>query len=229
MENPPTTIRPPPPLPLPPPPFSQPENTTNITIISSPPPLPLFSSPPQTVTIVNFYQPPPFPDSPRSVDLSPLEFILALVALITIPALIYSFFFAVKCPPWSSRDRHDEHRELSTDSHGGGCSVVEVTETRREPVSGLKYKKETHSKEIGNECPVCLSVFADGEEIKQLSECKHSFHATCIDLWLINHDNCPICRAPVAVKQPGNNRTLPSGPARDSDHHQGLPDAATLV
>ncbi|KAE8692845.1 ethylene receptor 2-like [Hibiscus syriacus] len=222
MEKPPTFIRPPPP-------FPQPENTTNITIISSPPPLPVFSSPPQTVTIVNFYQPPPFPDSPRSVDLSPLEFILALLTVITIPALIYSFCFAVKCPPWSSRDRHGEPRELSTDSHGVGGNVVEVTETRRKPVLGLKYKKETHSKEIGNECPVCLSVFADGEEIKQLSECKHSFHTTCIDLWLNNHDNCPICRAPVAVKRPGNNRMPSSGPARDSDHHQGLPDAATLV
>ncbi|KAE8661086.1 ethylene receptor 2-like [Hibiscus syriacus] len=226
MENSPTIIRPTPP----PPPFPQPENTTNITIISSPPPLPLFSSPPQTFTIVNIYQPPPFPDSPRSVDLSPLEFILALLAVTTIVALIYSFFFSVKCPPWSSRDRHDEPRELPTDNHGGSSSIVEVTETRREPVSGLKYRKETHSKEIGNECPVCLSVFADDEEIKQLSECKHSFHTTCIDLWLNNHDNCPICRAPVAVKRPvGNNRTPPSGPARGSDHHQGLPDASTLV
>ncbi|GMI69779.1 hypothetical protein HRI_000647200 [Hibiscus trionum] len=229
MENPPTIIRPPQPPPPPPPPFFLPDNMTNFTIIGSPPPLPFFSSSPQTVTIVNFDQPPPFPDSPRSVDFSPLEFILALLAVITIPALIYSFFFAVKCPPWSSRDRHDEPRELPTDNHGDGGSSAEVTDTRREPVSGLKYRKETHSKEIGNECPVCLSVFGDGEEVKQLSECKHSFHTSCIDLWLNNHDNCPVCRAPVVVKRRNNNRTPPSGPARDSDPHQGLPDAATLV
>ncbi|KAL4353351.1 hypothetical protein GQ457_06G007530 [Hibiscus cannabinus] len=229
MENPPTIIRPPPPPSLPPLPFTQYGNTSNITSISSPPPpLPFFSSSPeQTVTIVNFDQPPPFPDSPRSVDLSPLEFILALLALITIPALIYSFFFAVKCPPWSSRDRHDDRRELPVDDR-----TVEVTETRREPGpgTGRKYRKETHSKEIGNECPVCLSVFADGEEVKQLTECKHSFHTTCIDLWLNSHDNCPVCRAAVAVKRPNNNRTPPpSRPVRDSDHHQGLPDASSLV
>ncbi|KAB2013661.1 hypothetical protein E1A91_D09G176800v1 [Gossypium mustelinum] len=239
MANSPTVIRPPPPSPQPPPPFfssssppplSLPDNTTSSTIIPSPPPLP-FSLSPQidpigqngNISIVSINPPPPFPDSPRSVDLSPLEFILALMAVITIPAIVYAFFFAVRCPPWSS----DERQDRSRDNHG---SAVEVTE-RREPVSGLKYRKETHSKDMGSDCPVCLSVFADGEEVKQLSGCKHSFHAICIDLWLNNHNNCPICRANVAVKRPNNNRQPPSGSTsvRQSDHHQGLPDAASLV
>ncbi|XWS43705.1 hypothetical protein CRYUN_Cryun16bG0126500 [Craigia yunnanensis] len=226
MENSPTVIRPPPP-PQPPPPFfasspphSQLDNTTNSTIIRSPPPL-TFSSSPQIYPIVTINPPPAFPDSPRSIDLAPLEFILALMAVITIPALVYSFFFAVKCPPWTSRER-----QLPRDNRG---STVEVIERRREPISAVKYQKETHSKDIGSECPVCLSVFADGEEVRQLSGCKHSFHATCIDLWLNNHNNCPICRASVTVKRPNNNGTAPSGSARDSDLHQGLPDAASMV
>ena len=148
------------------------------------------------------------------------------MAVITIPAIVYAFFFAVKCPPWASRERQDSHRELPRDSHG---STVEVIERRREPISVVKYQKESHSKDIGSECPVCLSVFADGEEVRQLSGCKHSFHVTCIDLWLNNHNNCPICRASVAVKRPNNNGTASSGSARESDLRQGLPDAASLV
>ncbi|XVE61862.1 hypothetical protein DITRI_Ditri06bG0073100 [Diplodiscus trichospermus] len=238
MENSPTVIR----SPQPPPPFlasssplSQPDNTTNSTIIMSPPPLPFSSSPPQVypidqngnVIIGIMNPPPPFPDSPRSLDLSPLEFVLALMAVITIPAIVYAFFFAVKCPPWASRERQDSPGELPMrDNHG---STVDVIERRRGPVTGLKYQKEAHSKDIGIECPVCLSVFADGEEVKQLSVCKHSFHAICIDLWLNNHNNCPICRASVAVKRQNNRGTASSGSARDSELHQGLPDAASLV
>ncbi|XP_022744639.1 RING-H2 finger protein ATL33-like [Durio zibethinus] len=241
MENLPTIIRPPPPPPppqLPPyvfaaPPLSQLDNTTNSTIIRSPPPLPSSLSPQiypidqnGTVTIVTINPPPAFPDSSRSVDLSPLEFILSLMAFITIPAIIYSFFFAVKCPPWTSRERQDSPRELPRDNGG---SNVEVIERRREPVAGFKYQKETHSKDIGSECPICLSVFADGEEVRQLSGCKHSFHATCIDLWLNSHNNCPICRASVTIKRPNNNDTALSVSARDSDLQQGLTDAANLV
>lgn len=150
------------------------------------------------------------------------------MALITIPAIIYALFFAVKCPPWTSRERTDSPRELPRDNGG---STAEEIERSRDPVSGVKYRKEIHSKHIGSECPVCLSVFADGEDVKQLSECKHSFHATCIDPWLTNHNNCPVCRASVTVQRPNNNATAPSGSARarDSDLHQGLPDAASLV
>lgn len=102
-----------------------------------------------------------------------------------------------------------------------------------EQFSGVKYQKESHVKEIGSECPVCLSVFADGEEVRQLSACKHAFHATCIDLWLSNHSNCPICRAVVAVKKPNETAAVAAAPPprrRDrDDFHQGLPDAANLV
>ncbi|GAB2218082.1 hypothetical protein Droror1_Dr00001300 [Drosera rotundifolia] len=48
---------------------------------------------------------------------------------------------------------------------------------------------------VGSECAVCLSMFEDGEEIRELPRCKHSFHAPCIDMWLSSHSDCPICRS----------------------------------
>lgn len=161
--------------------------------------------------------PPPFPAPPRSVDLSPLEFVLALVAVVTIPALVYTFFFAVKCPPNPFRRRHRSFSgRLSSDNDGNISS--------REVVSDVKFEKETHVKDVEGECPVCLSVFAGGEEVKQLSVCKHSFHAICIDMWLNSHSNCPVCRASIAVKRPKGTPL-----ARDEDNQQGLPDASALV
>ncbi|KAK2657937.1 hypothetical protein Ddye_010989 [Dipteronia dyeriana] len=161
-------------------------------------------------------EPPPFPAPPRTVDLSPLAFILALLAVITIPALIYAFFFAVKCPPWPSRRRSDPEPIIAAGKPD-----------EKETVSGLKYRKESHFKDIGSECPVCLSVFSDGEDIKQLSACKHSFHSHCIDMWLNSQSNCPICRADVGEKRPDNGASRPR--RVDNDLRQGLPDAASLV
>ncbi|KAG6640836.1 RING-H2 finger protein ATL33-like [Carya illinoinensis] len=105
---------------------------------------------------------------------------------------------------------------LSSDNDGNISS--------REVVSDVKFEKETHVKDIEGECPVCLSVFADGKEVKQLSVCKHSFHAPCIDLWLSSHSNCPVCRASIAVKRPKVTAS-----ARDEDNQQGLLDASALV
>lgn len=66
-------------------------------------------------------------------------------------------------------------------------------------VFSFKYKNGVAGGDLRNEseCAVCLSVFEEGEEVRQLPICKHSFHAPCIDMWLYSHMNCPICRCPV--------------------------------
>eukprot|EP00401_Gymnodinium_catenatum_P026954 CAMPEP_0117507938 /NCGR_PEP_ID=MMETSP0784-20121206/26683_1 /TAXON_ID=39447 /ORGANISM="" /LENGTH=460 /DNA_ID=CAMNT_0005303461 /DNA_START=47 /DNA_END=1429 /DNA_ORIENTATION=+ len=46
------------------------------------------------------------------------------------------------------------------------------------------------------QCMVCLSNFAQGEEVRRLP-CSHVFHARCIDEWLRRCTDCPICKADV--------------------------------
>ncbi|XP_070037008.1 RING-H2 finger protein ATL51-like [Nicotiana tomentosiformis] len=48
-----------------------------------------------------------------------------------------------------------------------------------------------------NECAVCLGELEEGEMVRFLPNCRHIFHVTCIDKWLIGHVNCPICRSPI--------------------------------
>nr|XP_018625581.1 RING-H2 finger protein ATL51-like [Nicotiana tomentosiformis] len=48
-----------------------------------------------------------------------------------------------------------------------------------------------------NECAVCLGELVEGEMVRFLPNCRHIFHVTCIDKWLIGHVNCPICRSPI--------------------------------
>ncbi|KAL7609209.1 brassinosteroid-responsive RING protein 1 [Lactuca sativa] len=47
-------------------------------------------------------------------------------------------------------------------------------------------------------CAVCLYEFDDGDEIRQLSNCRHVFHRCCLDRWM-DHDQktCPLCRTPL--------------------------------
>ncbi|KDP44985.1 hypothetical protein JCGZ_01485 [Jatropha curcas] len=43
-------------------------------------------------------------------------------------------------------------------------------------------------------CAICLGEFEEGEELRILPECMHSYHVACIDMWLYSHSNCPVCR-----------------------------------
>ncbi|KAI4382831.1 hypothetical protein MLD38_008743 [Melastoma candidum] len=56
-----------------------------------------------------------------------------------------------------------------------------------------KYQKE--AARVGDDtCAICLCEFEEGEELRRLPECTHSFHAACIDMWLYSHASCPMCR-----------------------------------
>ncbi|KAG9448714.1 hypothetical protein H6P81_008679 [Aristolochia fimbriata] len=45
------------------------------------------------------------------------------------------------------------------------------------------------------DCAVCLENFRSGEQCRMLPLCKHSFHAQCVDSWLLKTPICPICRS----------------------------------
>ncbi|XP_047964114.1 RING-H2 finger protein ATL56-like [Salvia hispanica] len=53
------------------------------------------------------------------------------------------------------------------------------------------------------DCAVCLEKFRAGERCRLLPSCNHSFHAECVDLWLLRAPVCPICRAVAAEEEGG--------------------------
>ncbi|KAK6933193.1 Zinc finger, RING-type [Dillenia turbinata] len=62
-----------------------------------------------------------------------------------------------------------------------------------------KYKNKSETGRADDEddatCAVCLCEFEEGEDLRTLPECLHSFHVPCIDMWLYSHASCPLCRA----------------------------------
>ncbi|KAK8947309.1 RING-H2 finger protein ATL5 [Platanthera zijinensis] len=66
------------------------------------------------------------------------------------------------------------------------------------------------------ECSVCLNEFEEGEKIRRLPRCAHSFHIDCIDMWFSSHSSCPLCRAAVDLCSSCQREELISSPSADS-------------
>ncbi|KAL8223292.1 hypothetical protein R6Q57_020691 [Mikania cordata] len=90
--------------------------------------------------------------------------------------------------------------------------------------SSFRYKKGINKTQI--ECSVCLSEFEEGEEMRKMPRCNHSFHASCIDMWLYSHSDCPLCRAPVVDPPPQLRHTESSLSEHSRD---GLLDTSSAV
>ncbi|XP_071916460.1 RING-H2 finger protein ATL74-like [Coffea arabica] len=67
------------------------------------------------------------------------------------------------------------------------------------------------------DCAVCLEDFKAGEKCRLLPLCCHSFHAECVDMWLLRTALCPICRGSAdfdrAVEE--SSRYVAAGVRRD--------------
>ena len=48
-----------------------------------------------------------------------------------------------------------------------------------------------------SDCPICFESYHAGEEIawSKNEQCQHAFHLNCIMGWLLDNDECPMCRA----------------------------------
>jgi hypothetical protein len=63
-------------------------------------------------------------------------------------------------------------------------------------------------------CPICLSEFQENEQVsrsKDASSCSHVFHSLCLEVWLLKHTSCPVCRYEMVVS---NNPLPPTLEAR---------------
>ncbi|XP_074320746.1 RING-H2 finger protein ATL33-like [Silene latifolia] len=164
--------------------------------------------------------------------MSPYSFLIMLLIMVMLPTLLYTFFFLINCPPTPCTF----FRRRSVNSGDLEIARSKLDDQVNNEERNVKKDMELiiMSSELGKEeeCPVCLSIFVDGEELRQLKTCKHLFHKGCIDKWLSTHFNCPICRAFIIThfkSKPKGIRVLGSTDVGRSDLWQGLPDSSGLV
>ncbi|KAL1808887.1 hypothetical protein ACET3Z_025877 [Daucus carota] len=139
------------------------------------------------------------PPPPPKTSLPVLYYGVIVVGIVAVVLAIYNLIIIRWCANHRRRlqdlNQHlDSRRRMSSSSSMRGLNSFNLGES-------FKYKKgDDDSIQLGygnNECPVCLCVFEEDEEVRELPRCKHSFHAPCTEMWLYSHSDCPLCRAPV--------------------------------
>uniref|UniRef100_A0A7N0TQZ4 RING-type domain-containing protein n=1 Tax=Kalanchoe fedtschenkoi TaxID=63787 RepID=A0A7N0TQZ4_KALFE len=69
-----------------------------------------------------------------------------------------------------------------------------------------KYRDECLKEANNSQCTVCLADYHEEDTLRILPFCGHSFHVTCIDIWLYQHSTCPICR--VSMRENADKKRL---------------------
>lgn len=100
---------------------------------------------------------------------------------------------------WGQVSRLQGYTSMPAIAGGGGGltpSQIRALPSAVVQESGLESSEE--------ECPICLHVLKAGDSVRQLSTCAHTFHRSCIDLWLLRRADCPLCKQCVKAPEGGS-------------------------
>ncbi|CAN7078574.1 hypothetical protein Bca4012_077737 [Brassica carinata] len=173
---------------------------------------------------LNFTPPPPPPPMTvfHRVSSTGTNFPIIAVAVIGILAtafvLVSYYVFVIKCClNWHridilgrfslSRRQRNDHGPimLYTPRINRGLDESVI---RAIPILKFKKRRDGDSRNdhvftegeenTSQECSVCLNEFQEEEKLRIIPNCSHLFHIDCIDIWLQNNANCPLCRTGVS-------------------------------
>ncbi len=71
------------------------------------------------------------------------------------------------------------------------------TELINEQIKTVSFKQGLQS--FGANCSICLAEYKDQESCRKLP-CSHGYHSECIDKWLNQVNQCPLCRQEAVTK-----------------------------
>ncbi|KAL5200621.1 hypothetical protein ABZP36_021824 [Zizania latifolia] len=94
---------------------------------------------------------------------------------------------------------HPGQQQQQSPQHGLGPDDVSVLPTFTYHAAspgrcGLGGRDDAKAAAVADCCAVCLDELGEGELVRMLPSCKHYFHASCVDVWLLARATCPVCR-----------------------------------
>ncbi|KAG6666737.1 RING-H2 finger protein ATL64-like isoform X1 [Carya illinoinensis] len=61
----------------------------------------------------------------------------------------------------------------------------------------MKFDNEAFSSMEDPQCSICLAEYQEKEVLRIMPKCGHTYHLSCIDVWLRKQSTCPVCRLPL--------------------------------
>ncbi|GAB4855142.1 hypothetical protein Ancab_023772 [Ancistrocladus abbreviatus] len=69
-----------------------------------------------------------------------------------------------------------------------------------------KYGDQYFASAESAQCAVCLTDYRQEDVLRILPYCGHYFHINCIDIWLLQHCTCPVCR--ISLRESNEKKRL---------------------
>jgi len=94
------------------------------------------------------------------------------------------------------KDKDHYNNESDNEAAGQKGDIYLESFQRSRTALDLERMQSTLPLYSPKSCPICLEEYKVGDEIawSKNDQCPHAFHIDCALDWLMDHDECPVCR-----------------------------------
>ena len=88
-------------------------------------------------------------------------------------------------------------------SRTGTTTYDDVVVSASQTMVNEASTEETLEQDLEPNCAICQDRMRQGELVRKLNICEHTFHKSCIDIWLLHRSvRCPTCRHDIRDLEP---------------------------
>lgn len=91
-------------------------------------------------------------------------------------------------------DYQDALRQSAAEAYSGGFTVPPADETIIDRLTSVTTYADCGAQ--SSQCGICLEEYDYDDALRTL-QCGHRFHVMCVDQWLSQSGQCPVCKHPV--------------------------------
>lgn len=75
-------------------------------------------------------------------------------------------------------------------------SVYELDSSQENDINieDISIENDKTSLSIDDPCPICLEYLIDQERVCKMNVCNHNYCKPCIERWVEENDDCPMCK-----------------------------------
>ncbi|KAG8489389.1 hypothetical protein CXB51_017464 [Gossypium anomalum] len=139
------------------------------------------------------------PPAAAEIDVErPLNLVGILSVVASFPITVFIIYIIRTCYEKARRQLRHPAQDIEAGSQSmrqpAGTVVIHKNNNIIIPQETTpKEEEESGSKD----CAICLEELKEGDRCRMLSKCRHVYHFSCIDRWLLKHSHCPLCRASI--------------------------------
>ncbi|TYH10916.1 hypothetical protein ES288_A07G216100v1 [Gossypium darwinii] len=138
------------------------------------------------------------PPAAAEIDVErPLNLVGILSVVASFPITVFIIYIIRTCCEKARRQLRHPTQDIEAGRQSMRQPAGTVVIDKKNNIISTQETTAKEGESGSKDCAICLEELKERDRCRMLSKCRHVYHLSCIDRWLLKHSHWPLCRASI--------------------------------